>query len=116
MADDIKTKAQAALNRPVLIVTHNVEFVVTKALPPKEAAAVIKKAEDDTQDAITRAEESDSDDGDRPGLGQTGLGGVGGDDPETVSGDGGDGQDEAPGESESQTDGEGAGDPDEGEG
>ncbi len=45
-ADKIKNNLQAALNRPVLVITHNVQFMRTVKLSPKAAAAVIKRAED----------------------------------------------------------------------
>jgi len=77
-------RIQAATNRPVLIITHNIEFMRAVKLTPAEAAKVIGRAEKDieaqnardqaTLDELEREEresERDEDgegDGDSPGV------------------------------------------------
>lgn len=39
-------EATKELGKPVTVITHNMEFLVAKKLPPKEAAATIKRIED----------------------------------------------------------------------
>ena len=70
--EELKAKAQLALNRPVIVLTHNVDFMVLHKLPPKEAAAVIKRAEDRIhaeEESRTARNESP---GDSPGVGEDG--------------------------------------------
>lgn len=86
----LREKLQEALAKPVLIVTHNVEFLLAKKLTPKEGAKFLKEIEEvfdndatdtsgDRETGILGDEpEADADDGDRPGVGVDGSGGGGG--------------------------------------
>jgi hypothetical protein len=98
-ARTVRETLSKALGKPILIVTHNVEFLVTKRLPPKEGAKVIKRMED-ALDALANQSNASSDgsaagsaadsapatgvgaeqrpggDGDRPGTGIDGSGGA----------------------------------------
>ena len=42
----IRDQLATALHRKVMIVTHNMQFLVTRRLPAKDAACVVKKMED----------------------------------------------------------------------
>jgi hypothetical protein len=43
---NIHDQLEVEFNKPVCVITHNMEFLVAKKLPPKEAAEVIKRIED----------------------------------------------------------------------
>lgn len=58
-AAEIKNLLQLATNRPVLIITHNTQFMRAVKLSASEAAKVIKRAEDAIQEALTEQEEAD---------------------------------------------------------
>lgn len=45
-AKQVRDQLAAVLRRPVLVVTHNMQFLVTKRLSPKDASVVIKQMED----------------------------------------------------------------------
>ena len=68
-ANIVKAKIQAATNRPVLVVTHNIEFMRLRELDHKETALRIKEAEDA---AIKHEEALVAVHGDRSGVGDDG--------------------------------------------
>lgn len=82
-AKTVRDQLSAALKRRVMVVTHNMQFLVTKRLNPKDAARVIKKMEDALYEQPTdknpSANESES-----PTTQEAGVGGSDG-----VEGDGG---------------------------
>lgn len=45
-AASLRDQAMTLLKRPVIVVTHNVMFMQAVRLPPKEAAEVVREAED----------------------------------------------------------------------
>ena len=56
VAAQYKQQLQIATGRPVMIITHNVQFVKLNRLSPSEAAKVIKRAEDNAFEDIEEAE------------------------------------------------------------
>jgi len=79
----IRDTVQHTFNRPCLVITHNMQFLKTQKLAPKEASKIIKDAEDyaekrsrDIEEARLVAFQEINHNGDRSGVSEHGDSGV----------------------------------------
>ena len=74
-AEAVQLAAQKEFEKPVVLITHNVEFMRVVKLLPKEAARIVGKAEENAE-KITEAQKAALSRG-RPGVREGGDSGVG---------------------------------------
>lgn len=63
-AAKLQGRLEADYNQPVMVVTHNISLMRAVRLPPKQAAEIIKNAEDAIQRELERLGEGGDADGD----------------------------------------------------
>jgi len=77
MAKTIENKLMEATDRPVLVLTDNIDLLVSKRISPRKAAEIMKEIREyASKEADSEEEYSDGDHGDRSGMGKDGCGGT----------------------------------------